>query len=139
MNTLMIMFLFVTLQPKLACGQPGMLPGLSRQMVVTPANRADSFALVANRSMIASPADSGSVRETDTVDADLGYYLDLHTQALSESDGPSMKPWIELQPVGASEGAAPAVIQAPGSAEPSAAGSDQFGKLPLPRSRHACS
>ena len=139
MNTLMIMFLFVTSQPTSACGQPSMLPGLSQQMVVAPANRTDDFVLVANRSVIAAPAGSGSAHETVTVDADLGYYLDLHTQALSESDGPSMKPWIELQPVGASEGAAPTVIQAPGSAEPPAAGSDQFGKLPRPGSRHACS
>ena len=64
---------------------------------------------------------------------------ELHTQALSESDGPSMKPWIELQPVGSSEGAAPTVMQAPDSVEPPAASSDKFGKLPRPGRRHACS
>ncbi len=139
MNTLMIMFLFVTSQSTLACGQPSMLPGLSQQLVAAPANRPDAFVLVANRSIIASPADSGSARENVTVDADLGYYLDLHTQALSEGDGPSMNPWIELQPVGASEGVAPAVMQGPDGTEQPAAGSDQFGKLPRPGSRHACS
>lgn len=139
MNTLMIMFLFVTSQPTSACGQPSTLSGLSQQMVVAPANRTDDFVLVANRSIIAAPADFGSARETVTVDADLDYYLDLHTQALSESDGPSMKPWIELQPVGSSEGAAPTVMQAPDSVEPPAASSDKFGKLPRPGRRHACS
>ncbi|HUU73903.1 MAG TPA: hypothetical protein VMW70_14855 [Burkholderiales bacterium] len=140
MNTLVMMFLFVTSQADLNCGQVAAPSARTHQLVAAgPAITAGHATPTARLVAASLPSVSSPGVVSATADADFLYYVDLHSQALSENSGPSMNPWIELHPLGSTEGTPDFDQHAPDVAQRSGERSGLSGQMPRRANGHACS
>lgn len=104
MNILAILFFPMTLPGDLPCSQP-VTNTMDVQMVVADrhdlsGNRQDLLYSDLNRAARARQTDdSGAIAGADT--DDLIFYLSSHAQAVGDTSGSTMTPWLELRPISA--------------------------------------
>ena len=138
MSILLIGLLYIAPQPGFDCGPVSPLAGHFVPLgLTTPSTALAQARPMASRQFSSAP-DAGDLPavQSPASDANLQFYLDSHSQALSDNDAASMNPWVQLHPVGAAEGLPVLEVTLPEAGE-QPAGHHGYGRFP--EAGHACS